>query len=98
MRRSRMKALLNFNGDGASELQEEPEAKDEITEVHDILVDRLKRIANLSLDDKNFQAEIIKARAVSELAEVTIKHGMFAVAVSKLATQTNIKLPKFLLE
>jgi hypothetical protein len=62
------------------------------------LLDRLRRIAALRPDDKNFQNEIIKARMVTDMAEVAIKHGMFAVAVSKLAGQTNTRLPKFLLE
>jgi hypothetical protein len=95
---SYMKALLKFDN-GARELRAEPEAKDKQAEIHDILLDRLERIANLKPDDKNFQNEIINARTVAELSEQVIKHGMYVVALNRLANNAaaDVKLPKFLL-
>ena len=95
-----MKALLKFNGAGASELQEEPEAKDEQTEVHDILFNQLKLLASLAPEDNNLQKKVILARAIAEMSEQIIKHGMYAVAISKLADSAvaNTRLPKFILK
>jgi hypothetical protein len=47
-----MRALLKYDNE-ARELPAEPEEKDEATEVHDILLDRIGRIAALEPDDKN---------------------------------------------
>jgi hypothetical protein len=93
-----MKALLRFNGE-TRELREEPEARDEQTEVHDILLDRLRRIAALRPKDKNLKDEVALARAVAEMSEQIIKQGQYAVALTNLADRAaaDVKLPKFLL-
>jgi cobalamin biosynthesis protein CbiD len=93
-----MKALLKFEN-GARELPAEPEAKDEQTEIHDILLERIRRIADMKPDDKDFQKEIAKARTVAEMSEQIIKHGMYTVAINRIANgiSADVKLPRFLL-
>jgi hypothetical protein len=91
-----MKALLKFNND---EDREFTEGNDEATEVHGILLDRIRTLSSLKANDKNLQNEIILSRAIAEMSEQLLKHDMGIVALARAANNmADVNLPKFLLE
>jgi hypothetical protein len=58
------------------------------TELHETLFDTLKRITDRNIDGEALEKELNRAKMVVDVAEQTVKNGMFMAALYRLNNST----------
>jgi hypothetical protein len=76
------------------------ENNNKLNDLHDILFETLEGLVDRKLDGEVFKQEVIRARAVAEIAEQIVKNGMLIAALNRLTDNStaNMKSARLLLE
>jgi hypothetical protein len=73
---------------------------DKLIDLHGHLFETIEKLIDGSLDGEAFKKEVIRARAVAEVAEQIIKNGMLIATLDRLTNNStaNMKSARLLLE